>query len=385
MTRLRGLVVIGLVGLGCAPAEPAWVWSLPPGFPTPLVPADNPMRPAAVEAGRLLFFDKRLSANETVSCASCHRPEHAFSDPRRRSVGLWGDEHPLSAPSLANVAYVARLGWATPEVTSLEQQARAPLFGEGAPIAEMGLDTPALRAEALARLRADSRYRALFERLEPGLGASFDFDDVIRAIASFERTLLSGTSSMDRALRGEVTAVSNAAMRGRRLFNEHVEGSVCHHCHNGLTLAVGSRFEGMAFDETVYVNVGLYNLGGTGAYPPGAEGLVRATGSREDVGKFRVPTMRNVAKTAPYMHDGSVETLAEVMAIYQRGGRLIESGPLAGDGKLNPLKDRGLGGMTLSKEQTADLLAYLESLTDEAFLNDPRFQNPFPEEASFGP
>jgi cytochrome c peroxidase len=95
--------------------------------------------------------------------------------------------------------------------------------------------------------------------------------------------------------------------------------------------------------------------------------------------------MRNVAKTAPYMHDGSVETLEEVMAIYQRGGRLIESGPLAGDGKLNPLKDRGLGGMTLSKEQTADLLVYLESLTDVAFLNDPRFQNPFPEEASFGP
>lgn len=144
------------------------------------------------------------------------------------------------------------------------------------------------------------------------------------------------------------------------------------------------RHERAPEGEVAYVNVGLYLLAPNGAYPTGNQGLFETTGRDADRGKFRVPTLRNVAVTAPYMHDGSVQTLEEVLAVYQDAGRVIPRGPFAGDGRGNPNLDSGLNGMTLDDSDLSALAAFMRALTDEKFLTDPRFANPYPHDPSFG-
>lgn len=168
------------------------------------------------------------------------------------------------------------------------------------------------------------------------------------------------------------------------MFNTHYKGSVCHHCHNGITFTNDVTHERAPFAEVVYTNVGLYNIGGKGYYPAGNQGLFETTKNPDDRGKFRTPSLRNVAVTAPYMHDGSVATLEETILHYQRGGRNIEDGPLAGDGRASPIKERGIGGMDLDDGDVRDLVAFLEALTDDAFLTDPRWSNPEPGDPRFG-
>ena len=171
---------------------------------------------------------------------------------------------------------------------------------------------------------------------------------------------------------------------GAEIFNTDYKGAVCHHCHNGITFTNDVTHERAPFDEVVYTNVGLYNVGGTGDYPPGNQGLFETTKNPADRGKFRTPTLRNVSVTAPYMHDGSVATLEDVIAHYQRGGRRIDEGPLAGDGRDSLIKERGLGGMALDEDDVRDLVAFLDALTDHDFLVDPRFSNPEPGNPNFG-
>ena len=381
-------LLLGVGALGCKPsadrpAEEPWVWELPPGFPAPIVPADNPMSTAKVALGRMLFYDKRLSANESLSCATCHQQALAFSDGRTTPVGLEGAPHPRNAPTLANVAYAPRLNWADPGTKALEAQMEGPLFGHGAPIVEMGLVDEPRREAALARLLADERYREAFARAFPNT-AKYTFVHVFKALASFERTLVSGTSAWDRYRAGDDAALGPAERRGMYITRDHVNGALCHHCHDGFNLSGPVKHVDAPFDEVVFANIGLYNVGNTGAYPEGNQGLYEHTKNLSDRGKFRTPTLRNVAVTGPYMHDGSVATLEDVLTVYVEGGRVIEAGPYAGDGRKNPHKSAGLSGTPLHAEQRQDVITFLGALTDEAFLSDARFSNPYPEDPHFG-
>jgi len=341
------------------------------------------MTHAKVALGRRLFYDRRLSSNGKVSCATCHVQRFAFASATKNPIGVDGKLHPRNAPSLANAGYHARYNWASPAVDSLEEQLRGPLFGEGAPTVEMGLTNEAARDSALAALRADEWYRGALAEAFPEAKV-LGWDEIIRALASFERALVSMNAPIDRFRRGDTKALSYAAMRGAEIFNTDYKGAVCHHCHNGITFTNDVTHERSPFDEVVYTNIGLYNVGGTGDYPHGNQGLFETTRNAADRGKFRTPSLRNVSVTAPYMHDGSIATLEEVIEHYQRGGRKIDEGPLAGDGRESPIKERGLGGMSLDEDDVRDLMAFLDALTDHDFLVDPRFSNPAPEDPHFG-
>jgi cytochrome c peroxidase len=364
--------LLGAVGCGDdPPSAPAYEWKLPAGFPEPFVPEDNPMSEAKVELGRHLFYDARLSGNGTQSCASCHEQRLAFSDGRVTPVGSTGDDIPRNAPGLANVAYLSTYTWANPVLETLEAQALVPLFNEVP--TELGL-TPRLD-EVLQRLREDSRYPELFRAAFPGQADPVGRDAIVQALASFQRTLLSGGSPYDRYLRGDNTALSPSAKRGMELF--FGERAECYHCHSGPHLTNSFRAKDSRLPGMQFFNTGLYNVGGHGAYPPDNPGLFEFTGEASDQGRFRVPPLRNVALTAPYMHDGSLATLEAVIDHYMAGGRDVTEGPFVGDGRANPNKDPLVRPFTLTPEERADLVAFLESLTDTDFLQDPRFSNPW--------
>jgi cytochrome c peroxidase len=335
------------------------------------------MSEVKAELGRYLFYDARLSGNGTQSCATCHEQEHAFTDGRAQAVGSTGEVHPRSSMSLVNVGYAAALTWGNPTLTRLEDQALVPMFGTH-PV-ELGLskDEPGL----LERLRAESRYQTLFAQAFGGDGEPFSLDHVTRALAAFERTIISARSPYDR-YRGERddTAISAAARRGETLFFS--QPLSCFRCHGGFTFSGAVDFEGgrggdRREGDVEFHNTGLYNLAGALSYPPPNTGIFEFTRMAEDVGKFKAPTLRNIAVTAPYMHDGSIATLEDVLAHYAAGGRTIPSGPYRGIGHDNPNKSPTVRGFALNPEQRDDLIAFLRSLTDEPVLHDSRFSNPW--------
>jgi cytochrome c peroxidase len=362
---------------GGSPVEPSagqgeFVWSLPPGFPEPLVPDDNAMTRAKIELGRHLFYDQRLSQNETESCATCHRQALAFTDGRATALGSTGQSHARGSMSLANVAYATTLTWSHPFLTELERQAAVPLFGDD-PV-ELGW---ASEAALEARLGSIPEYDALFAAAFPQALAPISVANAARALASFERTLISGRSPYDRwAYDADESAISDAARRGFELF--YSEKLECFHCHLGFTLSDQVSYSGRAFPQTLFHNTGLYNLDGEGGFPAASPGVYELTRDPADMGKFKAPTLRNIAVTAPYMHDGSIATLSEVLDHYAAGGRTIASGPNAGVGSDSPLRSELIRGFELSLEERADVIAFLESLTDEAFLTNPAYANPWP-------
>jgi cytochrome c peroxidase len=250
-----------------------------------------------------------------------------------------------------------------------------PMFGED-PI-ELGLTGN--EDEVLQRFRDDGQYAALFAAAFPDADDAYTFDNIIKAIATFLRTMIAGNSPWHRAVyQGDDDAISDSVRRGAELFfSERLE---CHHCHGGFHFSQATRHEGTVFEEFSFHNIGLYNVDGEGAYPASDTGLLQFTGDPNDMGKFRAPSLINVAVTPPYFHDGSAETLKDVIAHYEAGGRNIEAGPNAGDGRTNPFKSGFLRGFTLSDQERADLIAFLEALTDEQFLDNPGFQNPFDEQ-----
>ncbi len=372
---IAAAVFAASVAVGTARAPAAFSWQLPPGFPPPKVPADNPMSVAKVELGRRLFYDTRLSGNGTYSCASCHQQAKAFTDGRAHAVGDTGEANVRSSMSLVNVAYAAALTWANPALTRLEDQALVPMFGDH-PV-ELGLVRPG--SALVARLRTVRRYRELFPSAFPGDRNPFTVDHVTRALAAFERTIISARSPYDRYHDDrDDSAVSPAARRGERLFFS--EPLSCFRCHGGFTFSGAVDFEGARNLPPVELhNTGLYNLAGVLSYPPSDTGLHRITGKAADVGKFKAPTLRNIAVTAPYMHDGSIATLSDVVDHYAAGGRTIAGGPDRGVGHDNPNKSPLVRGFSLTAGEKSDLLAFLDSLTDEAVLRDPRFANPWGE------
>jgi cytochrome c peroxidase len=316
-----------------------------------------------VELGRRLFYDTRLSVNGAASCASCHQQARAFTDGRPRAVGATGELHPRSAMSLANVALNTRFGWDDPDTASLEAQAAIPMLNT-TPI-ELGV--AGNEARILEALRRDLFYAREMPRAFPEAARGFDFVQVRKAIAAFERTLLSGGSAYDRAVyHDERAALSPEARRGLRLFSS--PELACSECHGGPTLGGA---------DATFHNTGLFNLDGLGAYPQSGQGLFARTRAPSDMGRFRAPSLRNIALTAPYMHDGSVATLRAVLAHYARGGRNLASEAGDARGGRNPHQSERVRGFALSEADADALVAFLEALTDEAFVADPHFSDPF--------
>lgn len=357
---------------GVAPEGGEFVWRLPPGFPEPVVPADNPMTLAKVELGRHLFYDERLSSNETTSCATCHRQALAFTDGRATALGSTGQATARGSMSLANVAYATTLTWSHPYLTELERQAAVPIFGDD-PI-ELGWTS---EAELEARLASIPEYERMFEAAFPDDPAPISTRNVTRALATFQRTLISGRSAYDRwAYDADEGAISDSARRGFELFySERLE---CFHCHLGFNLSDQVSYSGRVFEEAPFHNTGLYNLDGAGAFPAASPGIYELTRDPADMGKFKAPTLRNIAVTAPYMHDGSIATLSAVLDHYAAGGRTLSSGPNAGVGSESPLRSELIRGFELSEQERADVIAFLESLTDPSFLTNPAFADPWP-------
>jgi cytochrome c peroxidase len=361
---------LAVVSGASLPAQSGYDWPLPAGVRPPAVPADNPMSPARVELGRHLFYDTRLSANGTQSCGTCHEQARAFTDGRAHSIGSTGQPHTRGSMSLVNVAFARTLTWASTALTSLEDQALVPMYGT-APV-ELGLSHADERW--LAALEADAVYRRLVPPAYPGT-ARLTRDHVVKALAGFERALVSMRSPYDRYhFERDDSAIPESAKRGEVLF--HSRPLSCFTCHGGVHF---SGAMGAQPAMTVpFHNTGLYNLAGPLSYPASDTGLHRETGVVTDIGRFKAPTLRNIAVTAPYMHDGSVATLGDVIDHYADGGRTIATGANRGIGHDNSNKSDGVRGFWLVPQQRADLIAFLESLTDDQMLRDPRFSNPWP-------
>ena len=316
------------------------------------------MTTVKVALGRRLFYDTRFSGNGTFACASCHQQEHAFTDGRARAVGSTGQSHARSAMSLANVAYNSSFGWADPGRRTLEAQMSVPMFNEHPDRARHCRARGGDRATASRPAPTPRGSRRPF----PAIRSRCRSANIVRAIAAFERTLLSADSPFDRYLyRDDRTAIPQTAVRGMKLFFSERVG--CSGCHAGFNLSGPVVFMSAPKAVLSFNNTGLYDLDGKGAYPAGDHGLMEVTGKPADMGRFRAPTLRNIALTAPYMHDGSVSTLDGVIAHYEAGGR-------------GPLKAPQLKGFTLSSSEADDLVAFLESLTDTAFVTNPAFANP---------
>lgn len=319
-----------------------------------------------VLAGRYLFFDTRLSYNNTKSCASCHDPKFAFSDGYRRSITANGDIVSHNAPSLVNASFLYYFDWANPYITTLEKQHERPLFGQY-PV-ELGVTGH--EAEILTRLGTDSLYKQLFLEVFPKENP-FTFPNIVTAIAAYVKTIRSFQSPYDRFVSGDTNALSITERRGMELFfSGRLKCSSCHVPPHFTTASITKNI------DSIYYNNGLYNISGSGKYPPGDQGLVSITGKDKDRGKFRTPSLRNVSMTAPYMHDGSINSLEEVIDFYTRGGREILKGSLQGDGKNNRYKDKRVTGFVLSTEERSSLIDFLFALSDSTILTNPRFGNP---------
>jgi cytochrome c peroxidase len=352
-------------------------WNLPKGFVQPIVPIENPMSDAKVELGRFLFYDKKLSQNQTQSCSSCHIQALAFSDGKGRGEGSTGDIHPRSPQQLSNVAYHPRLNWANPNMKTLEEQSRGPMFGIE-PI-ELGL----VGNEYLERFKTEAKYLELFNQAF-GRGIEKITEEKIRfALASFQRTLISGSSSFDKYNNGDKTAMSASAIRGLSIFNS--ETAECFHCHGGFNFTDSSLHTKTVFEEISYHDNGNRSLTEYATLKNDQKGLFQITEKTTDIGKFRSPSLRNIALTYPYMHDGSIdcspenkgtigvfheacstEALKKVIAHYMSGGK----SPSNKDGTL-------IRPFSLTNQEVDDLVEFLKSLTDEEFIKNPKFSSPF--------
>ncbi len=348
-----------------------WKWDLPAHFPQPKIPADNPMSEEKFQLGRSLFYDKRLSGNGTLACASCHFQRLAFTDGKAVATGSTGEHTARSAQGLANSAYHPYFTWANYSLASMERQMLNPLLGEN-PV-EMGVNDQTKPA-ILERLRADAAYVEQFKQVFPGEEQPLSLQNIIKAIAAFQRGLISADSKYDQFLQHKAE-LSKDEERGRALFFS--DKAQCSQCHGSFNFNDQVIAADSAEVPTLFHNTGLYNIDGKGGFPEGNRGIIELSNRAQDMGMFRAPSLRNVAVTAPYMHDGSIATLEQVLDFYAGHGRVIGDGPFKGDGRKSPLKDARIDRIELSAQDKADIIAFLNTLTDEQFLTNPRFSQPF--------
>jgi cytochrome c peroxidase len=300
----------------------AWAQPKPPlGLAPVQWPKDNPYSADKVELGRLLYFDKRLSADNTIACATCHHPKFAFTDGAPVSTGIGGQKGGVSAPTVINRAYSLNQFW-DGRASSLEDQAKGPIQN---PI-EMGETHPGV----VKKLNGIKGYRTLFAK---SFGSEeIDIDKVAKAIATFERTVLSGNSPYDKYLAGNKKAMSAAQVRGMDVY---LNKAKCDQCH-----------EGMNFTTNAYHNLGV------GADKPNPDvGRYAVTKNDRDWGAFKTPTLRDIARTAPYMHDGSLKTLEEVVDYYDKGGI------------PNKNLDEKMRKLNLTAQEKKDLVEFLKALS----------------------
>ncbi len=326
MRELVGLLVVAV------PLRPGWSpaadfrLKLPNGLQEDAaqVPDDNPITPEKVALGKKFFWDKRWSASGTVACVSCHRPDHGWTDPRRFSMDFAGNPTPRHAPTIVNRLFSDQQHWSGLRASLEEQSGKDVNTTDGKVMEHLG---------TIAAYRGD--FRAVF-------GRDFDPDGVAQAIAAYVRTILSGDSPYDRFQAGDRSAMSESAQRGLRLF----EGkAMCTRCHAGFN-----------FTGEGYRNIGV---GMAGPNPDPRRYTV--TGDDADRGAFKTPTLRDVAKRGPYMHDGSENTLADVIAYYDRGG------------VKNPWLSSDMKPLGLTAQEQADLVEFMRALTGRI---DPEVSRP---------
>jgi cytochrome c peroxidase len=307
---------------------------IPVGFPQPVIPEDNPINSAKIELGRDLFYETKLSFNNTKSCASCHSPISSFSDSGNAvSFGATGVQGTRNAPALMNVVYDSTFFW-DGRAPSLEAQAAGPILN---PI-ELGNDS----ITVVATLSASSYYREMFAE---AFGDSvISFARVRYALATFERTFISGGSPYDRYVNGDTSALTASARQGMILFNSSKTN--CFRCHSGINFTDNQyHSNGLSVDYT-------------------DKGRADVTGNPSDIDKFKTPSLRNVALSPPYMHDGSIGNLLAVINNYNVGG------------KQNPNQDTLIRPLNLTPSDFYDLIDFLNSLTDTNFTQRADFEKP---------
>ncbi|MFM2358098.1 MAG: hypothetical protein RLY16_90 [Bacteroidota bacterium] len=325
---------------------------------------------AMLQLGHRLFFDRRLSINNSRACATCHNPNLGFTDGYKRSIGAWGDLTQRNASPTFNLAAYTYLTAADSGIKHAIVQMNNPLFNEH-PI-EMGVKGN--ETKILARLQKDKAYQNLFHA---AFGLTFEqinFTHIKRAISAYEYSIYSYNSKYDAYKNGEEAALNSIEKKGMDLFFSSQLG--CANCHGGKNFST-PEVVASSGKPMYYFNVGLYNLYNSNAYPKSDQGLFEKTHAQMDMGCFRVPTLRNLAFTAPYFHDGSAQNLEDAVDVFLNGGRLIVGGPLAGDGRLNQFKSSLLQPKSLKIEERSALIAFLMSLTDSSLIKNPYYQNPF--------
>ena len=302
----------------------------PLGLPAVPVPAGNPPTAETIALGRRLFYDRRLSGDNTVSCATCHDPKFAFADPKPVSIGVGGKTGVRNAPTVLNAAYNPLQFW-DGRAPTLEEQSAGPI----ANLVEMIHPL----ADCIRKLNADAQY---VDRFDSAFGpGGVTLDRLKKSIASFERTLLSADSPFDRyQFSGDKKALNTAAVRGMEVFKDKNRGN-CAVCHS-----IGEK--DALFTDGKFHNIGA-GIDANGEMPD--LGRYEQTKLEADKGAFRTPTLRNIAKTFPYMHDGRIRTLKEVVDFY------------AGGGSSNPHLDKEIKELRISGRERADLVEFLESLT----------------------
>ncbi len=331
---LGAILLLIAMAIRCVPADAsqdlAYTWQLPPGVSPPAIPPDNAMTASRISLGKQLFYDPILSVDSSISCGSCHQADKGFADDQPISTGVKGRLGFRNAPTLTQVAYSPYF-FAEGGSPTLEMQVLGPIDDHN----EFGFNA----ADLYLRIKEHPHYQRL--ALE-AYGRPLDLFVITRAIAAFERTLVSSNSPFDNYFYlGDRSALSPAQLRGWELFQS--ERTQCATCHAGFT-----------FSTYEFANVGLKDYAD--------EGLTRRTMNQEDIGKFKIPTLRNVALTAPYFHDGSVATLEEVIAHFNRGG--------TGHANQSPL----IQPLGLSDQEQADLQEFLLALTDSTMIGNPDFR-----------
>lgn len=309
-----------------------WSMTLPLGLQADAayIPDDNPMSDDKIALGKLLYFDKRLSKDDTIACASCHNPYHGFADPARFSAGVGGALGGRNSPTVLNRLFSADQFW-DGRAADLEEQAHGPLTN---PV-EMAMGS---HDDVVKRVKAVKGYAPLFKKVFAD--DEIRMDRIAKAIAAYERTVVTGNSPFDRYQAGDKDALSASAVRGMNVFNGKANCKTCHASFN--------------FTDESYRNIGV------GMDKPKPDlGRYDVTKKEEDKGAFKTPTLRNLLQTGPYMHDGSEETLLEVVEFYDRGG--IKNPNLSAD--MKPLN--------LTAREKLDLVAFLEALQGEVANASP--------------
>lgn len=373
MKRISGFIGLLLLvfTLVCHPASASeqYYLKLPIGIPADLwsyfIPKNNSLTPAKVELGRQLFFDPLLSADSSVSCATCHDPNHAFADARKTAIGIGNRKGTRNTPTLLNAMFNSTMFW-DGRADSLEEQAIQPLVN----VDEMG---NASHDQVVKRIAAAPAYAEQFQRV---FGKPVNIDSLAKAIAAYERTLVSGNAPFDRFLAGNKSAMSEPAQRGLNLFRTKARCTVCHSLNTSFPFLTDGNYRNTGVAANFAGFNALSRLANSPtAVPSGAAAgsdhrpgvgsrLAKHEGAAElgrflvsddalDIGAFRTPSLRNVELTAPYFHDGSAATLADVVRFYNQGGN------------ANTNRDWEIQAINLTEAEQKDLIEFLKCLTSD--------------------